>query len=111
MYVPLRPSGAAGATAGGLRVHARVLVRVAEDELARRERAPAPPFAARRRRAPVVVGALDGGLGEAVGVAEVLARALEQLGVLLVDDLMPPAASIAARILPSARLWSTVPGR
>ena len=71
-------------------VDAAVLVLVAEDELARRERPPARrPSAARRRRGRAVrlAGALDRRLGEAVGEAEVLARAVPSTrGLLLVDD-------------------------
>ena len=71
-----------------LGIHARVLVLVAEDELARRQRAPCAlglrDAAAHAPVARVVAG--ERRLGEAVGIAEVLARVGQQLGALLVDD-------------------------
>ena len=83
-----RAARPARSAAGACGSHARLLVLVAEDELAERERPPAAVLArARRRRALLVlVDALDRRLREAVGEAEVLARAVEQLRVLLVDD-------------------------
>ena len=73
-----------------------------------------PPFfvrARRRRRALSSLDALDRRLREAVGEAEVLARAVEQLRVLLVDDRAGPRRSMpvaAARASASASASSTL---
>jgi hypothetical protein len=88
MYVPRAPERRHGRVRQpALLVDARVLVLVAEDELARGQR---PPAAVALRDAPavalVLADSLDGGLAHPVGEAEVLALAAEQLGVQLVDD-------------------------
>ena len=82
-----------------LGVHAGVFVRIAQDELAGRERAPAP--AALRHAAagrPLVAVALDRGLCEAVAEAEVLARVREELGVLLVHHRHGVGHPVAERV-------------
>ena len=95
MKLALRSKGAGGAGA-----RAAVLVLVAQDELARLDRAPAR--AAQRPPRHALVGdplaadvlagdALDGRLREAVGEAEVLALLAEQPGRLRVGELEPAA--------------------